>query len=198
MAMAINRDQLWLPRDYYRHLRTLYKAAEMAEDTERCKYVIAGTLSQERSDIDHPVFVITCRDQQRQTFAYIMDGISLEILNRPSPPDPEVAAQQALQQKLEKKWLACFEQIKRRTQGFRNTSLSQDMPAANVIDDNNVHFIVDFNATSRSGDALRYRARCEFNGNKKVVVINALLQAEMVDITTPDKPVEQQISSKVE
>jgi hypothetical protein len=173
---AFNQDQLWLPRDYYRHLRALYKAAELSEQTERCQYVIAGTLSQERSTKDHPVFVVTCRDQERQTFAYIVDGLSMEILNRPPPPDPELLAERELQLVLEKKWLACYEQIKKRTQGLRAIAMNQDMPEAHMDNDNNIAFIVDFNATSMDGFALRYRANCQYAGDSKVVDINRSIE----------------------
>jgi len=177
-AFAINQDQLWLPRDYYRHFRSLTKAAEMSEQTERCDHVIAGTLSQERSTKDHPVFIVTCRDQERQTFAYIIDGLSLEILNRPPPPDPEMVAEKELQLKLEQYWLACYQQIKRRTQGLRGTNLSQDLPAAEMQDEENMQFHVDFNATSMQGHALHFRAECIYESGKKSIDIHPRLTAE--------------------
>lgn len=178
-ALSINQDQLWLPRDYYRHFRALFDAAEMSEQTERCKYVIAGTLSQERSTKDHPVFVITCRDNERQTFAYIVDGLSLEILNRPAPPDPELLAQQELELKLEKQWLTCYEQLKLRTQKLRGLSgFSQNLPAYELDQDKNPLFMVDFNAAAEDGTALQFRAQCQFEGDKKRLAINRRIDFE--------------------
>jgi len=185
---AINQDQLWLPRDYYRHLRALYKAAEISEETERCAYVIAGTLSQERSTKEHPVFVITCRDQERQSFAYIIDGLTLDILNRPAAPDPELVAQKEMQLKLEKLWLACYQQLKLRTQGLRATNLSQDLPEATMADDNHISFQVDFNATSIQGDTLHYQALCHYEGEKKTIDINARISGPEITVPAAGEP----------
>ena len=178
-SIAVNRDQLWLPRDYYRHFRSLYKAAEISEQTERCQYVIAGTLSQERSTKEHPVFIVTCRDQERQTFAYIVDGLSLDILNRPAPPDPEMLAQQELQKEIEKKWMACQEQIKKRTRGLRGIAwLGQETPEAKMDGDQIIGFEQDFNASDPNGYVLHFKARCHYEGDKKHIDINARLELE--------------------
>ncbi len=186
-VLAINQDQLWLPRDYYRHFRSLYKAAEISEQTERCSYVIAGTLSQERSNKEHPVFVITCRDSQRQTFAYIVDGLSLEILNRPAAPDPEMLAQQELQKEIEKKWMACQEQIKKRTSGLRGIAwLGEELPEAKMEGKTIKGFEKDFNASSPNGYVLHFRANCVYEDDKKTIDINARVDDE-VDASEPQQ-----------
>lgn len=174
VVYAINRDQLWLPREYYRHFRKLYSAAEMSEATEKCKQVVAGTLSQERSTKQHPIFVVTCRDKQRKTFAYIVDGLTLDILNKPKALDPEAAAQEALRKRLANQWDSCFQQIKQRTKSLSGiTGLKSSVPDASVDENDNPRFETGFNASSKQGLALQFEVICQYeNQSQKKVWIN--------------------------
>lgn len=190
-AAAVDDSLLWLPRNYYRHKRHLYHAAEVAEQTEQCRYVIAGTINQDRSTQEHPVFKITCRDADRQTFAFLVDGLSYDILNRPPPPDPEEIAKRELQQRLEKKWMVCFDQLEQRTDALQGLTWStQDMPEATMNGDDDITFEVDFNAASEAGNVLHYRAQCHFQGDDKKIDIYSRLEVPVfvaVEAATDDQ-----------
>jgi len=58
-AYSVDADLLWLPREYNHHYQTLYRAAIKVEQHQRCVKVIAASLSESDSNIEHPVFKIT-------------------------------------------------------------------------------------------------------------------------------------------
>jgi hypothetical protein len=77
--------QLLLPRSYQQHLPRLQQAAELALSTDRCERLLQGGLQLDLSRPDHPVFRILCRDQHQQSFAMLVDGISLHLLDDTRP-----------------------------------------------------------------------------------------------------------------
>ncbi|GAB1256361.1 hypothetical protein NBRC116494_08630 [Aurantivibrio plasticivorans] len=169
---AVDPSQLWLPRNYYRYKKALNQAVEVGEATERCRYVIAGTISQGRSKPDHPVFKITCRDKQRQTFAWLIDGLSMEIINRPPPPNSEELAKQRRMKEYESYWEICSAQIELRTGQMRGVTREvSGMPEAKE-QGKDVVFDVRFNAAGTSGSTLKYLGVCRFAGDEKHIDIH--------------------------
>ena len=194
-VFAVDDSQLWLPRNYYRQKKHLYEAAEVAEQTEQCRYVIAGTIQEDRSTPEHPVFKITCRDAERKTFAFLVDGLSFDILNRPPPPDPEEVAKRELLKRLEKMWMVCQDQVELRTSGLRGlTWLTQEMPEAAVSGDDEFTFDMEFNAASSAGNVLHYRAQCQFQGDEKNIAIYSRLMMP-VFVAAQDSAEEEQEAS---
>lgn len=178
-VIAVDQSQLWLPRNYYRHFKSLYHAAEVAEATERCRYVIAGTVNLARSSHELPIFQITCRDSERQTFAWIIDGLSYDILNLPPPPDPEMVAQQQLREKLQIYWSKCFSQLKTRAGSLRGLAWqTQEMPEAEMAGENDIRFSITFNAIANSGRRLSYIGECHFAEENKTVLIHPWVEPE--------------------
>lgn len=182
LAYAVDNSQLWLPRNYYRHFKHLQEAARVSEETQMCQHVIAGTILQNRSTLEHPIFKITCRDNERKTFAYIVDGLSYEILNRPPPPDPEALELIALNRKLDELWSLCSDQLQQRTQGLRGVAWLieggiKQRPQAVMNGDEDVLFEVLFNSAGRRGNVLNYQALCHFRDGDKDINIYAYLDA---------------------
>jgi len=184
---AVERDLLWLPRNYNHHYKTLYRAATTVEQHERCVKVIAASLSESESNIEHPVFNITCRDQERRSFVAKVDGFTNEILNLPPSlseesvelePEielsPEEAAQLAHQAKLDEHWQLCYSQVERRA---RHLNLLEWLHEGQLepVEESETTFLyhVDFNARSSSGEQLAYRAHCEFKEGVKNIEIHA-------------------------
>lgn len=84
-TQTVDLDQLWLPQSYLRHLPRLYDAAQLVDASSRCAEFITGTVAVDRSRLDHPVFTFTCRDYNRQTYALLVDGLTLHKLDDTRP-----------------------------------------------------------------------------------------------------------------
>lgn len=84
-AQTVDLDQLWLPQSYLRHLPRLYDAAQLVDASSRCAEFITGTVAVDRSRLEQPVFTFTCRDQNRQTYALLVDGLTLNKLDGTRP-----------------------------------------------------------------------------------------------------------------
>jgi hypothetical protein len=84
-AQAVDLDQIWLPQSYLRHLPRLYDAAQLVDASSRCAEFITGTVAVDRSSLEHPVFTFTCRDDNRQTYSLLVDGLRLKKLDATRP-----------------------------------------------------------------------------------------------------------------
>lgn len=84
-TQTVDLDQLWLPQSYLRHLPRLYDAAQLVDASSRCAEFITGTVAVDRSRLEYPVFTFTCRDQNRQTYALLVDGLTLNKLDDTRP-----------------------------------------------------------------------------------------------------------------
>lgn len=81
----VDLDRLWLPKSYLRHLPRLYDAARLVKDSPRCAEFIEGTSQLDRSSLEHPVFKLTCRSVEGQTYSLLVDGPSLFTLDDTRP-----------------------------------------------------------------------------------------------------------------
>jgi hypothetical protein len=81
----VQAHQLILPKHYQPHLPSLQQAAQLASQTPRCQELLQGSLHIDRSTPQHPVFRILCRDQGGNSFALLIDGISLHLLDETRP-----------------------------------------------------------------------------------------------------------------
>lgn len=84
---ALDRDRLWLPGSYQQAMPALVAAALAAEDTRRCREVVAGKMVIDKSTGDSYRFVITCRDEHSRTY-------SLSYRSPVDQPAPELIAEQ--------------------------------------------------------------------------------------------------------
>lgn len=161
-AEAVEDYQLWLPREYYKYKQALDKAARIAENTNRCIYVIAGTVNLPKSTPDHPVFTLTCRDLNKKTFAWLIDGLNFEIVNSPeknlSPVEKILAARR---KDNEKYWAKCKEQLNQRTEKLKGLAWEmQGMPMPTDLE-KGVRFSLSFSAAGKRGKPLNFIATCD-------------------------------------
>ncbi|WP_460240780.1 hypothetical protein [Aurantivibrio infirmus] len=185
LVADVDPELLWLPRNYNHHYKTLYRAANTVEQHDRCAQVIAASLSESESDIEHPIFKITCRDDNRISFIAVVDGFTNEILNLPPSPveaEPEPEAeltpaeieQQARQAKRDKFWQLCFSQVEKRSRELKSLEwLHKEQPDPAEETESSLLFHVDFNARTDSGEKLEFRAHCDFQGDEKRIEIRA-------------------------
>lgn len=187
IVAAVDQDLLWLPRNYNHHYKTLYRAANTVEQHERCVKVIAASLSEAESNIEHPVFKITCRDKERVSFVAVVNGFTNEILNLPPSlseepielePEielsPEEVAQQAHQSKLDEHWRRCISQVERRARNLNLLEwLYEGQPTPVEDSETTVLYHLDFNARTKDGEALAYRAHCDFSSDEEDIGIHA-------------------------
>jgi len=85
VAAEVDLDRLWLPSSYQRHLPRLYDAARNVQDLPGCAELIEGTSQLDRSRVDHPVFRLTCRDDDGETYSLLVDGPSQKLLDDTRP-----------------------------------------------------------------------------------------------------------------
>ncbi|WP_347330827.1 hypothetical protein [Marinimicrobium locisalis] len=83
--MAVELEQLWVPKSYLRHLPRLYDAARLVEQSPRCKELIEGTTHLGRTTAEHPVFTFKCRNEQNKTFSVMVDGPTLKKVDDARP-----------------------------------------------------------------------------------------------------------------
>ncbi|WP_157497597.1 hypothetical protein [Gilvimarinus chinensis] len=82
---AVELEQLHLPRTYLRYLPQIYDGAQLMAQTEKCHQFVKGGLKIDASDLKAPVFSYTCRDSNNLTYRWVVDGLSLEILDDTRP-----------------------------------------------------------------------------------------------------------------
>lgn len=82
---GVELEQLWVPKSYLRHLPRLYDAAQLVEDSSRCTEFLEGTVAVDQSELEQPVFKLTCRNRDHQTYSLLVDGGSLEKLDDTRP-----------------------------------------------------------------------------------------------------------------
>ncbi len=83
--MAVDVEQLWVPKSYLRHLPRLYDAAQQVEDSPGCDEFIEGTTHLGRTTMEHPVFTFKCRNEEGKTFSLMVDGPTLKKVDDTRP-----------------------------------------------------------------------------------------------------------------
>jgi len=98
-SLAVELEQLHLPKSYLRYLPQLLDGGKLMAASERCHAFLSGELSLDNSRPDYPVFMYTCRDQNQYSYSLLVDGLTHEVLD-PSRPSGRVSFAQ-LQAELE-------------------------------------------------------------------------------------------------
>lgn len=98
-AAKIADSKLLLPASYRKYFSSLQRATELAAETEQCKQFLQGGLQLDRSESNHPIFRILCRDERGQSYALLVDGLSLMLIDETRPGGTVSFA--ALQQELD-------------------------------------------------------------------------------------------------
>lgn len=82
---SVDVEDLWLPKTYNRHLPRLYDAAQLMAQSARCARFIEGQAHLDKTSLEHPVFTLTCRNPEGQTYSLVVDGPSLDVLDATRP-----------------------------------------------------------------------------------------------------------------
>mgnify|MGYP000444469483 CR=1 FL=1 len=190
-VQAVVESGLWLPVSYRPHYLKLVQAAKLVEDhASGCVTVIRGELKSGISTKEHPIFRLVCRNDKKRSFAVIIDGLAMEVIDPAYPggtvsfeelaqlralelkrqekeAEREAARQELLRQ--EKLWLDCDTKVAARTKMMKSIKmLSEGSPEADLSEEGHVKYTVDFDAKGMQGKHLRYRAQCDFNADDKL------------------------------
>jgi len=190
-ANAVVESGLWLPSSYQNHYLTLIRAAKLVEDNaDGCVSVIRGELNSRVSSKAHPIFRLTCRNENKRSFAVVIDGLAMEVID-PSYPGgtvsfPELKRLRALEEqrlveeakleaerqellRQEKLWLACSDKLAERTKSMKERrNLTEGAPPVDLSREDYIKYTIDFDAKGGKGRILRYRAVCEFDPSEKL------------------------------
>lgn len=173
-AEAFDENRLWLPITYQTHYLRLKEAAASAESLERCEEMLSGTLDRDRSSRDHPVFRITCRQPDGQTYNEMVDGLSFETLTTSRETKYKLTDEELAQKKLAEErrqqaekeksaLLVCKDKLQQRVRGMKNIRwLNKGAPEPVSGTDDELVYIIDFDAEAYGGEALHYRSTCHF------------------------------------
>jgi hypothetical protein len=77
--------QLFLPKSYRTYFPDLQNAAVLASQMEGCTRFLRGELQLDLSTPDHPIFSMLCRGENNRSFAFLVDGKSLHLLDETRP-----------------------------------------------------------------------------------------------------------------
>ncbi|WP_157960513.1 hypothetical protein [Marinimicrobium alkaliphilum] len=83
--LGVDLDKLTVPQTYVRYLPPMVDAARLVKADETCVTLIAGEVHTDRSTPEHPIFRFSCRDDDRRLFSWLVDGLSLKLLDESRP-----------------------------------------------------------------------------------------------------------------
>lgn len=84
-ATPVLGRELFLPKSYRTHFPKLQNAAVLASRMEGCAKFLRGELQLDLSTPDHPIFSMLCRGENDKSFAFLVDGKSLHLLDETRP-----------------------------------------------------------------------------------------------------------------
>ena len=157
VSHAVDRNPLWLPVKYQTLYLSLIKAASAAEELDRCREVVEGTLDLDQSTPDHPIFRILCRQESGLTYNEMVDGLSFVTLTT------SLDSEKHRHMRTQTAWQQCRLHLLERTQLMTDLHWLSDIDAPlepESITAEEVRFVVDFDAKSMGRELLRYRGEC--------------------------------------
>lgn len=190
VAPGFSASQLNLPRSYQQHYSALQNAAQLASQSSRCVRFLRGELQRDRSSLSHPVFRILCRDDSGKSYALLVDGLTLRLLDETRPQGSISFAeleqeseqqrlaeerqkrellelhnthefQQQVRERYQRVWEQCRERVGLRVGNMHELRwISDEMPEPELEADDKVIFYIDFDAADLYGQSLKYRAMC--------------------------------------
>lgn len=185
-ALAVPESRLWLPSSFRVHMSKLKKAANMVEtEAENCAQLISGALHQDLSTKERPIFKFICRNPERRSFALLIDGSNMEVVDSKKPGSSmsfaqlkqkqiQRAEQERLRLEAERQqhfWALCQEELKRRTVNMRDLKwLTLERPAPDMALAGHVRYSVNFDSKDFKGQELHYRGECDYASKEDYVV----------------------------
>ncbi len=182
---AIDTSKLWLPTRHAALFLELKRAAEAAEDLDRCVKLVGGTIDLDRSKQNHPIYRILCRQENGRTYNEMVDGVSFKTLTtvyvepkQPTAEELEAARlseekrnEEERQARIDQLWVLCKAKLLQKTRLMDGlTWLTEFPPAPEVFEEDKVVFYLQFDAKSLEGLDLKYQARCHFSEEDRLRV----------------------------
>lgn len=160
------RHKLWLPSSQKQLMPNLWQAAQEVMGDEACTELVRGEYMDSKSKPDKPVFRILCRDENRKTYAVLVDGTSFERLHATG----ETRLQQK-QRHLPQYSRRCLQELKSKTERMIKPRWPEGaVLSPTKIDNEAVEYEVDFSAETLTGRYLDYRGYCHFTSLNDLVV----------------------------
>ncbi len=184
-SYSVDDQSLWLPGKYGPLFLELKKAAQSAENLERCVNVLRGTIDLDDSTPTRPVYRFLCRQSNGRTYNEMVDGVTFETLTTiiEIPVEPTEEELEALRLADEKRkqeerdarilhlWTLCEAELGLKVRLMKDVQwVTEFPPVPEEITDDSATFIVDFDAKNVQGAALLYRAKCRFSENDALKV----------------------------
>jgi len=162
-VLAVDESRLWVPGKYETLFLDLKKAAEKANALEKCKTVLRGTVDLEQSKDNHPIFRILCRQSNNKTYNEMVDGVSFETLTTKVEAPIELSVEEALVARKTMLWKTCSAAVDEKIRLMQGVTRTRDeYIAPEHYSQDDVVYLVDFNAKDMYGADLKYRAKCVF------------------------------------
>lgn len=181
-SQALDKSRLWLPSKYRDLMPALIDAAEQAEATRRCQWVINGEMNVQRSTDEEHIFTITCRDESHHsyllTYQHQAGSHQTQLLSEQGKAKPRAATidEQSNQAQLTPSIDAntaleiCSEAVATQTDEM-GVVVFPDTQAKEVKSDQNGFFFrFLFDVSGVLGNNVRYRADCRVDNTESVNV----------------------------
>lgn len=163
---GIDPSRLLIPSSLDYLMPRLVQAAELAVSSSECVSFVKGELKSINPDKTKPIFRITCKNSESQTFALLINGDSFEFINVIG----ETRAQQHGRH-LHQYWQICRREVEKKTDKMTGVRWPEGGFVEPVsISDEQVNFEIDIDAKGFGGQPLLYRGYCEFQSLKKFSV----------------------------
>ncbi|MFL0805293.1 MAG: hypothetical protein K6L81_16395 [Agarilytica sp.] len=184
-SYSFDDKSLWLPGKYGPLFLELKKAAQSAENLERCVTILRGTIDLDDSTSGHPIYRFLCRQPNGRTYNEMVDGVTFEtlttILEVPvEPTEEELEALRLAEEKRKQEerdarilhlWGLCETELGIKVRLMKDIQWITPFPAVpDEVTEESAAFTVDFDAKNVQGAALAYRAKCRFSENDALKV----------------------------
>lgn len=167
LSLAIGSDALWLPASYNHLMVGMRKAALAVEEDERCVKILRGKMHP-RGTKDNPLYLMTCRGQDRRTFTVEVEPVTH---NMKFQIDRVVEVKGFNEKRIAAAWQKCSDQLQQKTRFMRNMKpLYQGRPTPDLSEVGAVNMIADFDAENLHGKPLHYRATCSASNEQPAML----------------------------
>ncbi|MEE8058968.1 MAG: hypothetical protein V3T17_14200 [Pseudomonadales bacterium] len=183
-VLAVDENRIWLPKKYSSVKPKLLAAAKEAEETKRCKQVVAGEMIVRKNTDEHYYFVITCRDESYKTYNlsyhYPVTGQTPALVAEQFPKNAkkkEKVEITATGVNKDQAVTLCRNELISSTDTQDGVTVLEDLLADPVADGEGFLFAIPFTALSELGNETRYRADC-WVGKEGKARIEVILEPE--------------------
>lgn len=168
---SFSDSSLWLPGAYQKLAPELRQAALKLEQTERCVKVLRGSLHDSTKSLDEAVFLLVCRDENRQTYSALANAQTLELtfllpevvappLEELTPEQQRAELAELKQQRFDQFQEACEQLFANKTRYMKNLVRIDQGSLVVKEEGEALSMVMPFDAVSLRGAPLQYQATC--------------------------------------